>query len=161
MFLISIHPVVSWCADEVKGEASTQPYLTSSLIGAIAALIVMILRDVVIENRRDRRRRRRTLVEQKLSHAYGPLWIAFGGDSGQLGNVLADKDARDRIGVIFHLLSADARRILGKSLRLGKFVRDRYEASLEEMEEIARLSTELKKILKKDMDELQHAFTSD
>lgn len=138
-----------------------QPYLAASLVGAIAALLAMYLREVVIENRRDRRRRKRALVEQKLSHAYGPLWIAFGGDSGQLGNVLGDKESRTRIGASFHLFSAAARRILGQSLLLGKFVGDRYEARLNELEEIARLSAKLKKILEKDMDELQHAFTSD
>jgi len=75
---------------------ANQPQLASALVGALSALVVMFIRDVVVEERNHSKRYRRTLVEQKLSQVYGPLWIAFGGRVRTVGKCASPKGTPDK-----------------------------------------------------------------
>jgi hypothetical protein len=45
----------------------------SALIGAISALVVVLIKDITLDAIRDRQERRRELVKQRLEEAYVPL----------------------------------------------------------------------------------------
>jgi hypothetical protein len=67
---------------------AAQASLVAAIVGAVSALAVVLVRDLVIERNKEHRQRKRAVVKQKLTEIYSPLWIAFGGDDGQLGNVV-------------------------------------------------------------------------
>ena len=135
----------------------TQPqaYLVAALVGAIAAIVVMILRDVIIEDRREQRRRRWALIEKRLSEIYSPLWVTFGGEDGTLNNVLGNEGMRTRIGAHFHLLSAELQDVMARSLMIGRFEAGNFMVGISDMERLIELTPSFKATLLRDIAKLQ------
>jgi hypothetical protein len=134
--------------------------LLAAIVGAVSALVVVLVKDVIIEGRKERRERRRILIEKKLTEIYSPLWIAFGGDDGQLGNIIGDKDVRDQISARFHLLGPELQDMLSRSLLLGRFERGEHRLTVSEMERLLQMTPAFKQALQKDLGELQKEFAT-
>jgi hypothetical protein len=139
---------------------AAQASLVAAIVGAVSALAVVLVRDLVIERNKEYRQRKRAVVEQKLTEIYSPLWIAFGGDDGQLGNVIGDKKMRDQISARFHLLSPELQDILSRSLLLGHFEKDEFRATTSQMARLLDMSLSFKQTLRRDLEDLQKEFES-
>jgi len=137
---------------------AAQASLVAAIVGAVSALIVVLVRDLVIERNKEYRQRKRALVEQKLTEIYSPLWIAFGGDDGQLGNVIGDKKMRDQISARFHLLSPELQDLLSRSLLVGRFEKGEFFVTTSQMDRLLDMSPAFKQALKKDLERLQKEF---
>jgi hypothetical protein len=137
---------------------AAQASLIAAIVGAASALVVVIVKDLIIERHKDARDRRRALIEKKLTEIYSPLWIAFGGDEGQLGNIVGDKNIRDQIGARFHLLSREVQDILSRSLLVGHFEKGEYLVTTSQMERLLQMTPAFKEALRKDLDTLQQEF---
>ncbi len=142
------------------GITPAEASLIAAFVGAFAALLVVIVRDVLIEGRKERHRRKRELVGRKLTEIYSPLWVAFGGKDGQLGNILIDKEFRTRIGAHFHLLSPELQDILGRSLLIGRRKGDRLEMNTHDMQRVLELTPAFVRILQADLEQLQREFSN-
>jgi hypothetical protein len=129
------------------------------LIGALSALLLMIIRDLYIQGKKERRQERRSLLDRKLSELYVPLWIALGAGSNVLGNLLADDKAYERLMRNFHLLSPDLQGIATKYLQLGQgdSIRQRT-LTFREIEVGVKLSKEFSRLLKDEIDVMTKDF---
>lgn len=47
--------------------------ITAAIIGAVSALVVVLIKDFIVDGWRNKRERRRSLVQQRLEKAYVPL----------------------------------------------------------------------------------------
>jgi hypothetical protein len=137
---------------------AAQASLIAAIVGAVSALVVVVVRDLIIERHKEYRERKRALVEKKLTEIYSPLWIAFGGDDGQLGNVLGDKKMRDQISARFHLLSPELQDLLSRSLLVGRFEKGEFSVTTSQMDRLLQTSPAFKQALKKDLERLQKEF---
>jgi len=137
---------------------AAQASLLAAIVGAVSALVVVLVKDLIIERHKENRERRRALIEKKLTEIYSPLWIAFGGDDGQLGNIIGNKNVLDQISARFHLLSPELQDILSRSLLLGRFEKDEYLLTTSQMKRLLQMSLAFKEALRKDLEELQREF---
>lgn len=137
---------------------AAQASLLAAIVGAVSALVVVLVKDLIIERHKENRERRRALIEKKLTEIYSPLWIAFGGDDGQLGNIIGNKNVLDQISARFHLLSPELQDILSRSLLLGRFEKDEYLLTTSQMKRLLQMSPAFKEALRKDLEELQREF---
>jgi hypothetical protein len=135
-----------------------QASLIAAIVGAVSALVVVVVRDLIIERHKEYRERKRALVEKKLTEIYSPLWIAFGGDDGQLGNVVGDKKMRDQISARFHLLSPELQDLLSRSLLVGRFEKGEFLVTTSQMDRLLQMSSAFKQALQKDLERLQKEF---
>jgi hypothetical protein len=143
---------------DANGLTAAQASLVAAIVGAVSALVVVLVKDLIIERHKDNRERRRALIEKKLTEIYSPLWIAFGGDDGQLGNIIGNKNVLDQISARFHLLSPELQDILSRSLLVGHFEKDVYLLTTSQMERLLQMSPAFKDALRKDLEKLQREF---
>ena len=137
---------------------AAQASLVAAIVGAVSALVVVLVKDLIIERNKEIRERRRELVEKKFTEIYSPLWIAFGGDEGQLGNIVGNKNLRDQISARFHLLSPELQDILSRSLLVGHFEKGEYLVTTSQMDRLLQMTPAFKQVLQKDLERLQKEF---
>ena len=91
-----------------------------ALIGAGAAILVFIIKDVFLYELREKR----DLLDRRLSQLYAPIFVALKGGTGMLGNIfLSDENIFDKFTANMHLLSPALYDIAQEYLQLGKDVR--------------------------------------
>lgn len=137
---------------------AAQASLVAAIVGAVSALVVVLVKDLIIERHKENRERRRALIEKKLTEIYSPLWIGFGGDDGQLGNIVSNKNLRDQVGARFYLLSPELQDILSRSLLVGHFEKGEYLVTTSQMDRLLKMTPAFKEALRKDLDKLQKEF---
>jgi hypothetical protein len=124
---------------------AAQASLIAAIVGSVSALVVVLIKDLILERQKEARERRRALIERKLSEIYSPLWVSFGSDDGQLGSIVADRNMRDQISARFHLLSPELHDILSRSLLVGHFENGKYLVTTSQMERLLQMSPALQK----------------
>lgn len=132
--------------------------ILAALIAATVALVIVIIRDVIIDHRRDQRQRRRDILDRKLSNAYGPLWLALGGEKGHFGNILSDRDAIKRIASNFHLFSPEIQDVITRHILLGNFDGRELQFTLQEQQTLLQITPAFKQKLKSELLQLQQEF---
>ena len=138
------------------GKAITlDPTVLAALIGALSALAVVLVKDIILDSLRESRRSRQELLNRRLSQLYSPLWIGFGGEQGVLANVMMNEDARLRLAENYHLLSSELRSIVDEALLLVRRKGDKWEANVTDMERLLELTPEFKRFLKRDFESLR------
>ena len=143
-----------------SGFTPAEASVVAAFVGASAALLVVLVRDILIERHKERRKRKQELVDRKLAEIYSPLWVALGGTEGHLGNVLDDEELRARIGGNFHLLSPELQDILGRSLLIGSFKAGKLQMNHLDMQRVLELTPSFVQVLKTDLEKLQGEFSN-
>ena len=78
-----------------------------ALIGAGAAILVFIIKDVVLYELREKR----DLLDRRLSQLYAPIFVALKGGTGALGNIfLSDEKIFEKFTENMHLRKSRALR---------------------------------------------------
>ena len=139
---------------------AAQASLMAAIVGSVSALVVVLVKDLILERQKEARERRRALVERKLSEIYSPLWVSFGGDDGQLGNIVGDQNMREQISARLHLLSPELQDILSRSLLVGHFENGKHLVTTSQMERLLQMSPGFKQALQTDLKKLQKEFDS-
>ena len=130
----------------------------AAIISSSVAIFVVVARDLILEKVRDNKRRQREIIDRKLSHIYGPLWLAFGGEEGQFGNVLANKEILTVISNNFHLLSPELQDIFSRYILVGNWSSGEFQVIQSERKKILEISPILKNLLKSEITQLQAIF---
>jgi hypothetical protein len=92
----------------------------AAIIGAISALIVTLIKDVIIDEIRRSKESKKALIDRRLAELYSPLWVALGGGANTLVQILSDDLAYQKLTTNFHLLSKDLRELFQEFMKLGR-----------------------------------------
>jgi len=130
----------------------------AALIAAFVTLLVVFIRDVMLERYRSGIAQRREIIDRKLSQVYGPLWMAFGGEDGQLGNVLSNREMLSTLSLNFHLLSPEIQDILSRYVLSGKWVSGELHTTHAEKKAILEVSPALKRAIRSEIESIQKEF---
>ncbi len=91
----------------------------AAIIGAVSALLVTFIKDVVLDQIRRSRESKKALIDRKLTELYSPLWVAIGGGANTILQILSDDLAYAKLTANFHLLSEPLKIIIQALMKLG------------------------------------------
>jgi len=132
--------------------------VTAAIIGALSALLVTLIKDVILEQIRRKRESRKALIDRKLTQLYSPLWVALSGGPNALGHMLADDFVYERLTANFHLLSEPLKTLIEEFMQLGKGdVRNRQYSPKEAGEAFA-LQGKILPVLASDIQGLRNQY---
>lgn len=92
----------------------------AAIIGAVSALIVTLIKDVIIDEIRRSKESKKALIDRRLAELYSPLWVALGGGANTLVQILSDDLAYQKLTTNFHLLSKELRELFQEFMKLGR-----------------------------------------
>lgn len=133
--------------------------IKAAIIGAAAALLVTLIKDVILDQIRRSRESKKTLIDRKLTELYSPLWVALGGGANALTNILSDDFTYAKLTANFHLLSELLRTKIQEFMKLGggPDVR-RPQMGIDDMKRSMELHQEIIPILESEISELRHQY---
>lgn len=130
----------------------------AAIIGAVSALIVTVIKDVIIDGRRRSNESKKALVDRRLAELYSPLWVVLGGGANALGNVLSDDFAYAKLTTNFHLLSKQLRKLIEEFMKLGTGDTRHPKLGLDEMKRSIELQEEIVSVLGAEISELRREY---
>jgi hypothetical protein len=130
----------------------------SAIIGALSALIVTLVKDVIIDQIRRSRESRKALIDRRLTELYSPLWVALGGGANSLGQILSDDFVYGKLVTNFHLLSKRLRELIEQFLKLGTGDVRGPRLGLNEMKTSIELQKEIVSVLASEMRDLRAEY---
>lgn len=87
-----------------------------ALIGAVAAIVSILIKDFYLE----RKRERRELIDKKLSNLYGPLYMVSVTGGSTIATFLSDDLIFEKLITNMHLLSSELNKLLNEYNELGR-----------------------------------------
>ena len=132
--------------------------IKAAIIGAVAALVVTFIKDVVIDEIRAHRQAKKALIDRRLAELYSPLWVVLGGGGNGLGNILADDFAYSKLTSNFHLLSSELRRPIEEFMKLGTGDIRHPKFSADELKRTSELQTQIVDTLRSEMSALRKKY---
>ena len=91
-----------------------------AIIGAVTAIIAILIKDIVLHELRERKRRKNELLDRKLSEVYGPLYMITVTGQNTISSILADDKVFEKLISNLHLLSPELQKLLNDYNALGK-----------------------------------------
>lgn len=130
-----------------------------ALIGAITAILVIFIKDILLHEIREHRKRKNDLLDRKLSELYGPLYMIAVTGQNTITTILSDDKVFEKLISNLHLLSPNLQKLLNEYNALGKgdyrnpqFVPQNGKKALE-------ISEQFTKQLEKEMSILRKSYT--
>jgi hypothetical protein len=131
----------------------------AAIIGAVSALLVTLIKDVILDQIRGARESRKALIDRKLTELYSPLWVALGGGANTLTHILSDDLAYSKLTANFHLLSEPLKTKVEEFMKLGRGPDVRSpQMTSEEIRRSLDLHKEIIPILESEMRELRSQY---
>lgn len=90
-----------------------------ALIGAITAIIIIVIKDIILYELREHKRRKNELLDRKLSQVYGPLYMITVTGQNTISSILSDDKVFDKLISHLHLLSPKLQKLLNDYNALG------------------------------------------
>jgi hypothetical protein len=136
--------------------------LLAALIGAGAALLAIVIRDIVLVGMRDRSASRKNVRRTKLEKIYSPLMAWMGqrdeGRAASLTIVREDENLRRDVQAYLHLLSEPLREMATEVMTMGRWHGANQGYSVEEQKRIIALSRAFRQQLLSEYRELTSGF---
>ena len=130
----------------------------AAMIGAVAALVVTFIKDVVIDEIRAHRQAKKALIDRRLAELYSPLWVVLGGGGNALGNILSDDFAYSKLTSNFHLLSSQLRQLVEEFMKLGTGDIRHPQLSRDETQRTMELQTQIVDTLRSEISALRKKY---
>jgi len=140
-------------------DAEITKVIIPAAIGAIGAILTLVIKDILLVEIRERREKRQQLLDRQLSQLYGPIHIAMHAGEGMISNIFQDDDTFNKFVTNLHLLSPDLRSIAEEYIRLseGGDVR-RPNIKHSDMKKAIELSKQFCEILGKEITNLRDQY---
>lgn len=131
----------------------------AAIIGAVSALLVTLIKDVILDQIRRSRESKKALIDRKLTELYSPLWVALGGGANTLTQILSDDLAYSKLTANFHLLSEQLKTKVEEFMKLGSGTDVRNpRMDVSDMKRSMELQEEIIPILESEMRELRSQY---
>lgn len=91
----------------------------SALIGAISAILIMIVKDIIIYGIRHKHERSRSLIDRKLSSIYGPIYTVCITADYQIAEIFRSDFIFEKYVANMHLLSKELIDLINQYQKLG------------------------------------------
>jgi hypothetical protein len=131
----------------------------AAIIGAISALIVTLIKDVIIDEIRRSKESKKALIDRRLAELYSPLWVALGGGANTLVQILSDDLAYQKLTTNFHLLSKDLRELFQEFMKLGRGNDVRHpEFTVSDQRKMIALHEKIIPVLKSEIEGLRKEY---
>ncbi len=131
----------------------------AAIIGAVSALAVTLIKDVIIDGLRRSKESKKALIDRKLTELYSPLWVALGGGANRLVHILTDDLAYRQLTANFHLLSQELRGLIQEFMKLGSGSDVRHpEFTLDDQKKMIQLQNKLYPLLEGEIDALRNKY---
>lgn len=131
----------------------------AAIIGAVAALTVTLIKDVIVDGIRRSSASKKALLDRKLTELYSPLWVALGGGANALTQMLSDDFAYAKLTANFHLLSKPLKTRIEQFMKLGRGPDVRNpQMNPGEMKTSMDLQEEIVRILESEINELRGQY---
>ena len=132
--------------------------VVAAIIGAVSALIVTLVKDVIIDEIRRYKESKKALIDKRLTELYSPLWVVLGGGANALRNILSDDFAYEKLTTNFHLLSKRLRQLIEEFMKLGKGDIRHPQLGPNEMKRGMELQEEIVSVLGSEISELRGKY---
>lgn len=127
----------------------------ASLVGAVSALLIVLVKDVILDGLRERRRERRQLLDRRLTQLYAPLWVATHGGGQMVTEIIVDREINTKLASNFHLLSP---RLQALVTELFSLVDKKGRGKLPDAERVLQLHREFTTELASEIEKLRAAY---
>jgi hypothetical protein len=130
----------------------------AAIIGAVSALIVTLIKDVIIDEIRRSKESKKALIDRRLAELYSPLWVALGGGANALVQILYDDLTYEKLTTNFHLLSKELRELIQEFMKLGGGNVRKPEFTREDQAKMIELEKKVIPVLKSDIEGLRKEY---
>ena len=146
--------------DMLSSFINTEPgkIVVPAVIGALTAIITMVIKDIILYEIRERKKERKALVDRKLSQLYGPLYMVCVTGQSTISTFLMDDSIYEKLICNLHLLSPELQKLLNyhNSLGGGNFRNPQF--SPENMKKSIETSEQFSKRLEQEMSTLRRLY---
>jgi len=92
--------------------------LTPAIIGAVSAIIIMIIKDLIFYNIRERKKNRLELLDRRLTNIYSPLYLVCVSANNMITTFVKDDVIYEKLNSNMHLLSPELSNLLNEHFKL-------------------------------------------
>lgn len=130
-----------------------------ALIGAITAILIMVLKDFILYEFRESKAQKKALIDKKLSALYGPLYTVIVSANQTLPTFFIDKSNYQNFVAHQHLLSPELQSMVDECLSLSDGSFENPTAKINDISKVLEISEKFKVQLKKEMNALRKNYT--
>ncbi|GEM_PF-3570694 len=130
-----------------------------ALIGAITAILIMVLKDVILYGFRESKKEKKALIDKKLSTLYGPMYTVIVSANQTLPTFFIDKSNYQNFVAHQHLLSSELQSMIDECLSLGDGTFENPTARMNDIPKILEITEKFKVQLKKEMNILRKSYS--
>lgn len=133
--------------------------IVPALIGAVVAIITIIIKDIILHQIRESRKDRKNLIHTKLSKLYGPLYTVVVSGSSTLTTYFSDSENYKNFISHQHLLSKDLQHLVDECISIGRGNFRDPQCTPDELRKILDITAKFKTQLIKEMESLRKKYS--
>jgi hypothetical protein len=136
----------------------TAKIVVPAVIGALTAIITILIKDIILYEIRERKKERKALVDRKLTQLYGPIYFVCVTGESSITSLLQDDSIYEKLIGNLHLLSPELQKLLNEYNSLGRGSYRDPQFSLENRKKALEISSQFSKRLEHEMNTLRRLY---
>ncbi|EOW0803642.1 hypothetical protein ACN2MB_004689 [Vibrio parahaemolyticus] len=132
--------------------------LVPAAIGAIIAVLTILLKDIILHEIRESRKERKELLHTKISKIYGPLYTVVVSSKCTLSTFFYDDDSYKLFVENQHLLSEELMSLINELMALGSGVPRERMYTVSEQRQVLEITEKFSVQIDKEMKKLRAAY---